>query len=487
MDAELLSWIKELWPYVVAIVHVVVAVIASSHVVLYKRDSRAAVAWVGLIWFSPLFGAIFYWLFGINRIRRKAESYLGDQLTERGLFSNELSLESASEGLASMDAQYLTSLAQFVDEAVPTRLTKGNRITPLKNGDAAYPAMLSAIQSARESVSLLTYIFDNDEAGRLFVAALADAVKRNVEVRVLVDAVGARYSVPPIIRSLKHVKVKVARFLPTALPWYMAYMNLRNHRKLLVVDGEVGFTGGLNIRQSCLVEKSAKSATQDLHFKIEGPVVAHLQETFATDWEFSTKEHLKGEKWFPRIEGKGTALARGIPDGPGANFETIRWAILGAISMAKSRIRIVTPYFLPDSTVITALNVAAMSGIRVEIILPRVNNLKFVQWACAATVWQLLQQGCRIFLSQPPFDHSKIMIVDDAWVLLGSSNWDSRSLRLNFEFNVECYDTDLASKMHAAFESKLQGSQEITLAMIDNRSLPIKLRDGVARLMTPYL
>lgn len=484
---ELIQLVTGIWPTLVALTHIVVACVASGHAILYKRDSRAAVAWVGLIWFSPLFGALFYLLFGINRIRRKAQLLKGHEIGTDKVGKDEDSSTAACKELPSHDADYLSSLVHFVDEAVSQKLTKGNQVTPLKNGEQAYPAMLKAIDSAVNSVTLSTYIFDHDEAGKLFADALARAVERKVDVRVLVDAVGARYSWPPIIRTLKRKNILVTRFLPTVVPWYIPYMNLRNHRKILVVDGRIGFTGGMNIRQACFVEKYPKTATQDFHFRFEGPVVSQLQDTFVSDWAFATQEVLEGEKWFPSLEEKGTVLARGIPDGPGVNFETIRWTILGGISRAKSRIRIVTPYFVPDSTVLTSLNVAAMSGIKVELILPQKNNLTLVQWASMATIWQLLQRDCKIYLSHPPFDHSKIMLVDDCWVLVGSSNWDARSLRLNFEFNIECYDRDLSKQMNLVFDQKLAVSKELTLDRVDGRKLPIKLRDGVARLLTPYL
>jgi cardiolipin synthase len=308
-----------------------------------------------------------------------------------------------------------------------------------------------------------------------------------VQVRVLVDYVGSRYSLPSIVGKLRRAGVTTARFMPTFLPWRTMYMNLRSHRKILVVDGRTGFTGGINIRVDNMHSLNPRYRVQDLHFRLTGPVVAQMQEAFAEDWAFTTEERLKGEAWFPEVPPAGQAIARGIGDGPDEDYDVLRRIILGALACARHRVRIVTPYFLPDTTLISALNVAAMRGVVVEIVLPAKNNLRTVGWAATAQLWQVLERGCRVWLTPPPFDHTKLMLVDDAWVLFGSANWDPRSLRLNFEFNVECYDTDLVARLNGLVDEKVGGAREITLDDVNRRPLPIKLRDGVARLFSPYL
>jgi cardiolipin synthase len=386
-----------------------------------------------------------------------------------------------------IEADHLRILARVVDRVAMRPLIAGNRIQPLLNGDETFPAMLAAIDSAQTSVSLLTYIFDNDASGKRFVAALGRAVARGVEVRVLVDDAGARYSFPSITKLLKRAKVPTARFLPTLAPWRFTTMNLHNHRKLLIVDGRIGFTGGINIRHGNMLNESPKRPVRDLHFHVEGPVVTQLQEAFVNDWAFCVGEILTGDAWFPTQNDAGSLIARVIPDGPDEDFEKVRWTLLGAISCAQSSIRILTPYFLPDHALVTALNLAALRCVKVEIILPGRSNLRYVDWASRAMWWQVLERGCRIWLTVPPFDHSKLMIVDDHWVFLGSANWDARSLRLNFELNVECYGRDFARRMNEIVDGKLQGAKEMILSEIDGRSGLIRLRDNVARLFTPYL
>ncbi len=475
------------WYLIVAILSVLLSVIASAHVVLYKRDSRAAVGWVGLIWLAPVIGAVLYSLLGINRIRRQAvEQRSQHPVLGSGQFPT-VAARSAEGAVLHVSVEHLRPLAELVDRVAAAPMVGGNAVTPLVDGDEAYPAMLAAIESASASVALSTYIFDNDHAGGMFLDALERAVQRGVTVRVLIDTVGARYSRPSIVRELRRRKVRVALFGRTLLPWRMPYMNLRNHRKILVVDGHIGFTGGINIREGCLLQRAPQHAVQDLHFRFDGPVVAHLVHTFAHDWVFTTHEQLSGDQWYPKLERAGSVVARGINDGPDEDFEKAKFVFLGALACAQRSVRILTPYFLPDAGLIGALDVAALRGVDVQIILPEENNLAVVQWASTAQLWQVLKRGCRVFYTPPPFDHSKLMLVDDGWALMGSTNWDPRSLRLNFEFGVECYDTELVRSLGALLDRKLERARPITGAEVDSRSIPVRLRDGIARLAAPYL
>lgn len=474
--------LERIWPHLVAALAFAAALLASAHALLNKRDSRAAVLWLGFIWLMPLVGPILYLALGVNRIRRKALLLRAENPTDLRRDIPEATTEPDES-----EAAHLRMLARVVDRVATRPLTGGNRIQSLINGDAAFPAMLAAIESATTSISLITYIFDRDRSGKQFVGALARAVERGVQVRVLIDDAGSRYSWPTIVRDLKRARVRVARFLPTFPLWHFMTMNLRNHRKSLVVDGKTAFTGGINIRHGNMLGENPRKPVRDLHFQIEGPLVTQLQETFANDWAFTTNETLEGFAWFPELEDVGGVIARAIPDGPDEDFEILRWTLLAALAEAQSSVQIVTPYFLPDLALTTALNLAAMRGVRVDILLPANSNLPFVDWASRAMWWQVLERGCRLWLTPPPFDHSKLMIVDGHWVLFGSANWDPRSLRLNFELGVECYGRDFAREVEAIFQQKLRVSREVTLAEVDERPILIKLRDAAARLFSPYL
>lgn len=476
----------DFWWFLLAVLHFPIMLLASAHVVLTKRDNRAALGWMGIICLAPILGSILYFAFGINRIRRKAR---GLRKRESKRLRHQLAQVAAEElrRVLEDEALHLTELSVFVSSMTHSPLLPGNRLTPLDCGDEAYVRMLAAIDAAEHSVALCTYIFDNDAAGREFSAALARAVDRGVEVRVLIDDVGTRYSWPSIKRELRKGAVPFSTFLPTLVPWQLHYSNLRNHRKILVVDGKLGFTGGMNIRAGHRLDPPSRHPVRDLHFEISGPVVAQLQECFVDDWEFATGEQLDGKEWFPKLPPQGPALCRSVEDGPDSRDDPIRFTLLAAINLARRSLTVVTPYFLPDSTIITALNLAAMRGVRVRILLPEKNNLALVQWASTAQLWQVLERGCEVYLTKPPFDHTKIVVVDDAWSFFGSANWDARSLRLNFEFNVECYDLDLAAQLNKIVQHRLATARQTSLKEVDSRPLLIRIRDGIARLATPYL
>lgn len=467
------------WEIVAALATFALAAFAAGHALLYKRDVRAAIGWVGLVLLVPLLGGLLYLTLGVNRIRRRASGMPQERLRPATGGQRPVRAEEVGESLA--------ALARLGQRINPLPLLAGNRVAPLLNGDQAYPEMLAAIEGAERSVGLATYIFDQDTAGRRFLAALARAVERGVEVRVLVDAVGLRYSWPPMDRELRRAGVPVARFLPTRLPWKIPYANLRNHRKILIVDGRVAFTGGMNLRHGHLLGERPRHPVQDLHFRVEGPAVAELQELFVHDWQFTTREALGGEGWFPPLAERGPVVARVIADGPDEDFDRLRWTLLGALAVASRSVTVVTPYFLPDQALITALGVAALRGVEVDILLPEQNNLRLVQWAAQAQLWQVLERGCRVHLTPPPFDHSKLLLVDEGWALVGSANWDPRSLRLNFEVGVECYDAALGRRLAGIVEARRAEAREVSLAELDARPLPIRLRDGLARLLTPYL
>lgn len=467
-----------------AILERLAAIIASLHAVLTKRETQSVIGWVGLIWLSPVIGSILYICFGINRIERKG------QRIQRGMdrrFRQALQQGRFIDEEAYHDLPFEGRLAEVVSQVTGKHLLSGNSVRLLSGGEQAYPEMLSALHRARRSISLCTYIFDNDRAGKEFVAELVAARDRGVEVRVLIDDVGSRYSRPTIVRELQQHKLQVSTFLPTRVPRMASYANLRNHRKLLVVDGETAFAGGMNIREGCRGDWQCDHPIQDLHFKLSGPVVSHVQETFVTDWAFATGEKLHSEVWFAPPQRSGLIRARGIPDGPDTDLDNIRLVILAALAVAQERVDVVTPYFLPDDAVISALNVAAMRGIRVRIVTPEFNNIQMVQWASTDPIGRILERGCEVYQTPAPFDHSKIFLVDDAWSLIGSSNWDPRSLRLNFEFNVECYGSELNRELSQVVDAKVAQANRLTLSDLRARTLLVRLRDGLARMAIPYL
>lgn len=477
------SW--ALWSALGSTVALAAAVWASGHAVIYKRDPRSAALWVIVIWLMPAVGPLLYVLLGINRVRRRASA-----LREHRLGSSAGTSAEAPGPCVRTEVRLpesLEGLAALVGRVTALPLVPCNRIEPLVNGEEAFPAMLQAIREARRSIAMASYIFDGHGIGGQFVQALAEAVGRGVTVRVLIDDVYVRFSRGSAFRPLQRAGVPVAVFNPPLVPARLQAAHLRNHRKLLLVDGRLAFTGGLNVHAPYWCPEAPERAQRDLHFRLEGPVVQQLTTVFAEDWQFSTGETLAGEIWESEPKPTGTTPARAIEAGPDESLDRLRWVFLGALNAARQSIRVWTPYFVPDPSLVAALSAAALRGVEVDILLPARLDHPSVQWACMAQIWQVLEHGCRVWLRPPPFDHSKLLVVDEHWTTFGSANWDARSLRLNFELNVECYDARLGNQLARLFDQVRATARPLTKAEVDSRSLPVKLRDGVARLFAPYL
>jgi len=469
-------------PLLISLLHVSCALMVTAHVLLNKPDVHKAMGWIALAWLAPVGGALAYLVLGVNRVQRAGVA-LGLKAAWRG------ELGGPAEPLPPDDPGLpeLTSIHQLTRRVTGQAQLAGNTITPLLNGDQAYPAMLAAIEAAVHSITLLTYIFHNDAAGREFLTALTRAQARGVQVRVLIDAVGARYRPGGMLKALRHHDIPAAAFLPPRLTRLLIQANLRNHRKIMVVDGALGFTGGMNISAGHWLSKQPVQPIQCLHFAVRGPVVSDLQRTFAIDWAFTTGETLHGSPWFTALPPCGPVLACGVSDGPDADIDHMRLVMLGALATARSRVRIVTPYFLPDEVLLTTLQVTAMRGVVVDIVLPGRSNLPLLDWAMRAQFSRLVESGCRVHLTPMPFDHTKLFLVDDAWSLLGSTNWDARSLRLNFEYNLACQNPELVHQLDGLVIERIHRAHLVTAIELADQPLLGRLRDRLVCLLSPYL
>ena len=469
---------SELWqarslPLLIA--HVLIAGTVSAHVLLTKRDVGAAIGWIGLGWLSPFLGGGLYYMFGINRVRRRG-ARLGRRVAPKP--------PDPFVPIGSQDG-HLAPLEQAAHHISRRPAMAGNSVEILHNGDEAYPRMVEAIEAARTSVALCSYILRDDVAGGPILEALARAHARGLAVRVLMDGIGSGYFSSPAYRRLQRDGVPSARFMHSTKPWSMPFLNLRTHKKLLVTDGRLAFTGGLNIGAENLLASKPKHPVRDMHFFVTGPVVAQLMDAFAQDWQFATDEALSGDAWFPELAPTGDCTARVVTSGPDREVERIEYLVLMAVTCARRSVRVMTPYFLPDDRIVTALCLAAMRGVRVDIVIPRRSNHRLVDFATRANVGPLLQAGCHIWRGPPPFEHSKLMVVDETWTLVGSANWDMRSFRLNFEMNLELTQDALAQALTRHIDERT--GDRLTAAELARRPLPVRLMDAAVRLMLPYL
>ncbi|MBB1628947.1 phosphatidylserine/phosphatidylglycerophosphate/cardiolipin synthase family protein [Achromobacter sp. UMC71] len=474
------------WPHMVFGISLVAGAGAAVHAAMTKQDVRSAIGWVGLALFSPLFGALAYFVAGINRIRKTRLS----QQRDEAMLVDAAQVETPSVDVAPISGPQFASLKVLGDRVSRFRLLGGNTVQPLAGGDEAYPAMLQAIRGARHAVAMQSYIFDNDAIGREMGQALIEAQARGVQVRVLIDAIGSKYSHPPIVRMLARGGVPVARFMTNPLGVLrMPYANLRSHRKVLVVDGRIGFTGGMNVRAAFVTALAGAATNVDTHFRVEGPIVTQLMSVFAHDWNFTTHESLPAAPWFdPSAQPPhGNVPMRCVPSGPDRAMGSAHSILLGALAVAQRHVRIQSPYFLPDQPLIGALATAARRGVVVDIVIPGKNNLRLVDYAMTAQLDQVVRTGCRVWRSSGAFDHSKLMTVDDGWAYVGSSNLDPRSLRLNFELDTEIYDPAVARWIGAKIDALVGKARRVTLEDLQQAPFAKRLRNKVIWLATPYL
>ncbi len=471
------EWSSPVMETLFAILYLLLAAIVTVDVLLKKSDVRSALGWIGAVWLAPIFGSLLYYMFGINRVTRRALKM--SRLEEKQRPSLPHTHPDASEHIA--------LLSEVSERITNSPLSPGNAVEVLEGGDAAYPAMLAAIRGAKHCVAMASYIFRDDEAGQEFADALIEAASRGVQVKVLLDGVGAGYFLNGIHGRLRRGGVDVASFLHTWLPWRMPFLNMRNHRKFLIVDGALGFLGGINVGRENSARLAGPGRIDDVHFRVEGPVVRVVMDAFARDWTFTTEEHLDEDMWWPKLEAKGSIFARGVRSGPDADLYKIELMLGAAIGLAKKRLRIVTPYFLPDARLQFAIHEAALRGVEVQIVLPGKSDQRIMDWAMRGQL-RFFRHVDACFITTPePFDHSKLCTVDGEWCLIGSSNWDVRSFRLNFEFDLEIMGPDLTAQLDAMIDAKIARGCPLSPDALACEPVWLRLRNAAARLLLPYL
>lgn len=461
--------------------YLILQICVTVHILLHKEDVHSTIGWIGLVWLTPLVGTVIYVLLGINRIHRKALD-----LRNSGPALYKLSAREAQEAEKLFPPSFW-QLIRLGHKVHPQLFARGNRITPLINGDNAYPEMCRLIAQAKKEVLLASYILNNDKAGQMFLAALKTAAQNGARVKMLVDGVGLNYSKPNIMAAARKIKgLETAVFLPSKSPINLPFVNLRNHRKILVVDGQKAVFGGMNIAHEDLLKSKPKRPVQDVTFLVEGPVVEQMARVFEEDWIFTGKKPFVPAAYPHSQKLPGNIPARIIPDGPDSDYGKLQLMLCGALNCAQQSVSIVTPYFLPEEDVLNALELASLRGVNVEIILPAKSNIFGMDWAMQANFARLLKRGIKIYRTPAPFDHSKLMVADNAWVFAGSANWDVRSLKLNFECNIECFSKTLAEQVLKIIHAKKAAAQPETFGTHANTPWLKQLRNRAFKLLTPY-
>lgn len=456
---------------------------AAVHALLTRKTPAGAFGWVGISLLFPPLGPLLYYIFGINRVHVRAQRL--DRESRYGLGAHRPGADAMLRDYSGVIPAWRSSLAAAGDRLSSWPIEPGNEVTMLHNGNEAYPAMLAAIEEASDFVYFATYIFETNQVGQRFINALAEAAERGVDVRVLIDGVGEWYALPGQlpVRLLEERGVTVARFLAPHL-WPLAlHINLRNHRKILVTDDGVAFTGGMNIGDRHKV--SGTHGMADLHFRLTGPIVRQIETVFLSDWAFATGWQTPVS---PRkMAASGEVACRTVESGPSRDIGGLNALLTTAVSSAYSRVLIVTPYFLPGPGLVGALQAAALRGVEVSVIMPECNNLPFVGWAARHDLGELLDRGVRVYFQPPPFAHTKLFVIDDDYALIGSPNIDARSLRLNFELAVELYDQATVTGLAEQITDIIDRSRPYTRDDLAARSWLSQLRDAFFWLFSPYL
>jgi cardiolipin synthase len=467
------------------IIHILLSSICAVHALLYKREPVAAIGWIAVCIGYPLLGPLFYYLFGINRTTRQAQRQRAippyDHPNTDKLLTHEAvrNIEEIAVGY-----QGLARLSHGLGERP---IEKNNHLVPLYNGEQAYPAMLEAINNAQHYVLLTTYIFETNVKGREFIDALVAAHKRKVQVKVIIDGLGEWYSWPHASSLLKQQGIDVALFLAPSLHPFNISFNLRNHRKMLIADGQTVFMGGMNIGGRHMVEdKNNRRPVVDIQFQLTGPIAKQCENVFREDWHFLTRKSLH----LPAVDHRahaGKSFCSAFEDGPNEYLGKISTLLVNAVSVAQKSVWIMTPYFLPTTELTNVLQAAALRGVQVRILLPVKNNLPYMNWACQHILPRLLSYGVQVFYQPAPFVHSKLFIVDEYYTLVGSPNLDPRSLRLNFELMIEVYDAVFAKQMLHHCVAAVKVSHVITKDKLVDQPFLKKIRDAFFWLFTPYL
>ncbi|MBE2287729.1 MAG: cardiolipin synthase [Prosthecobacter sp.] len=456
---------------------------------LFSRRAAqgSTVAWLLLVVLVPFFGVLIYLLIGERRLGRlwmKRAAALRPQVWQWAQ-----GIPPACVASARTLSDGGESVSRLARAAVGIPLMSGHRLQLIADSPSIMRSMIEDIDAARDSVHMEFYIW---QAGG-FVDALVDALIRSagrgVRCTTLMDSLGSRpFFGSDACRRLREGGVAVVEVLPVnPLRMFFVRFDLRDHRKIMVVDGAAAFTGGMNIREGNMLSRNPAHPVHDLHFEVRGPVVAQIQRVFVEDWEFCTGETLEGPLWFPELPACGSCSAIGIVDGPDEDLEVMPAAFFAALNAAREEVLIMTPYFLPTATLMAALRLCAIRGVKVTILTPAQNNIPFVAWAAQTLYPELLSVGCRIFESPPPFDHAKFFLIDGVWSFLGSTNWDPRSLRLNFELNLACHDAGLGGRLRKEMAERLLLCREVTRESVDATPVLQRLRNGFARLFIPVL
>ncbi len=462
-------------------------------IILERRNPTAALAWLFFLVLFPGVGIFFYLLLAQNISKRKIfkytkkeeEIYIGYLQMQKKLF------EKRNFTFNDPLMEKYNNLILFHNKLSESFYSQNNIIEIYTDGNAKFDALFKAIRNAKNYIQVQYYIFKNDELGSQFIHLLAQKAKEGIKIRLLIDHLGGRTLNKKSYKPLIDAGGEVAFFFPSKLRYINLKANYRNHRKLVIIDGDTGFVGGFNVGREYINLKKRFGFWRDTHLMIKGSAVVGLQIRFILDWRNASKKNVKIDHQYERYlkdnYGYGDAGIQIVSSGPDSINEQIKQGFLKMISMAKKSIFIQTPYFIPDESIMEALKIAAVSGIDVKIMIPNKPDHIFIYWATYSYVGQLLQYGAKIYIYDKGFLHAKTICIDGEIASVGTCNFDIRSFKLNFEVNAFIYDSSTTKRLESIFKDDLLDCYELTLEKYKQRSKIIQVKESISRLFSPIL
>ena len=466
----------------------IVAAIAA--IILERRNPAASAAWVTVIFMLPVAGIVLFFLLSQNISARKLynlsefeemkiDSSLKNQINE---IKNGTYRFSTEEGKLWQDMIHLN---QLYGRAY---YSQNNSVEFITDGRQMFDTMMQDIMSARETINIMFFIVKNDETGRQFIDALTQKAREGVEVRLLLDSMGSRQINDRVLRDFLDAGGKRAYFFPRKLNLVNFDFNYRNHRKLAVIDGIIGYTGGFNIAREYLGLKKKFGYWRDTHIRITGQSVQDINARFILDWRTASKEKIVlSEAFYSGVISEGNTGIQIVSSGPDSVKEEVKRSLMKMITSAERSIYVQTPYFVPDDSILESLKMAAQCGVDVRVMIPCMPDHPLVYWATYSYAGELVKSGGRVFIYENGFLHSKTMVVDGEVGTVGSANFDRRSFSLNFESNAFIYDKKEAQTMERIFCEDLKECKELTISLYENRSRTIKVKEVAARLLSDLL
>lgn len=474
---------SDVWT-VISFTYTIFVIITVLVVISERREPVKTLAWIMVITMFPVGGMILFVTFGRNH--RKQRTFMQKELFDNALISKmcgaQLKALSMDEGDESADKNLITLMLNN-SRAL---LTTHNRVEILSNGEECFPRMFDDMRRAKKFIHIEFFAL---EGGKLFdemLEILRERITQGVEVRIIYDSVGSRALKREDVTRMTEIGVDVRCFMPVFFTRFSSLANYRNHRKIVVVDGEVGYTGGMNIADRYVDGIKGHGIWRDTHIRIVGEAVNMLQLVFVADWAFVTDgKTLDNPIYFPRPVATDLSPMQIATSGPDSPYASIKHSYFAAICKAQRYVYISTPYLLPDNSILTALRVAALSGVDVRVLIPTKGDNQIVQWASYAYVDSLVESGVKVYLYNKGFNHSKFIVIDDEMCTIGSANLDYRSFEDDFEIQAIIYDHDLSCQLSNIFRADLADSDEVTREVWARRSRMSKLIEPVAKLLSP--